>query len=146
MPDKRAPDMTSRIMSAVKNKDSEAEIKLRHALFARGLRYRIHYGKLIGHPDIVFPRWRVVVFVDGDFWHGNAWRLRGMSSFDEQFHFPSNPEFWRAKIMRNVEHDKEVNEKLAELGWRVLRLWESDVLKDTDACATHVEVFLVSDP
>lgn len=142
MPDKRAPDITSRIMSAVKNKDSEAEIKLRRALFARGLRYRVHYGKLIGHPDIVFPKSRVAVFVDGDFWHGNAWRLRGMSSFDEQFRFKSNPEFWRAKIMRNMERDKEVNEKLAELDWWVLRLWESDVLQDAEACATRVEIFL----
>jgi DNA mismatch endonuclease (patch repair protein) len=144
MPDKRAPEITSRIMSAVKNKDSEAELKLRHALFARGLRYRTHYSKLAGCPDIVFLKSHVAIFIDGDFWHGNAWRLRSMSSFEEQFHFKSNPEFWRAKITRNMERDTEVNQKLATLGWRVLRLWESEVLKDVETCAARVEVFLCS--
>jgi DNA mismatch endonuclease, patch repair protein len=146
MSDRRAPEITSKIMSAVKNKDSEAEVKLRRALFARGLRYRVHYGKLVGRPDIVFPGARVVVFIDGDFWHGNAWRLRGMASFDEQFRFRSRPEWWRAKISRNMERDKEVNEALSGIGWRVLRLWESDVLKDVEACAERVETFLRHDP
>lgn len=142
MSDMRAPDVTSRIMAAVKNKDSEAELMLRRALFSLGLRYRVHYGKLIGRPDIVFPGRRVAIFVDGDFWHGNAWRLRGMASFEEQFRFRSRPEWWEAKIRRNMERDREVNESLAALGWRVLRLWESDVLKDVEACAAHVEAFL----
>ncbi|MBF6589759.1 MAG: very short patch repair endonuclease [Ktedonobacterales bacterium] len=142
MTESRAPDVTSRIMSAVKNKDGEAEMLLRRVLHGRGLRYRLHDGTLIGRPDIVFPGRRSVVFVDGDFWHGNAWRLRGMASFDEQFRFHSRPEFWRAKITRNVERDREVNARLAEMGWRVLRLWESDVLKDVNACADQVAIFL----
>lgn len=142
MSEPRASEVTSRIMRAVKNKDSEAEMRLRRALHRQGLRYRLHYGKLIGKPDIVFPRQRVAVFVDGDFWHGNAWRLRGMASFDEQFRFRSRPEFWRAKITRNMERDNEVNIRLAERGWRVLRLWESDVLKDVDVCAERVRAFL----
>ena len=138
MPDKRSPDITSRIMSAVRNKNGEAEMLLRRSLFARGLRYRVHYRGLMGRPDIVFLSARVVVFVDGDFWHGNAWRLRGMTSFEEQFQFASRPEFWRAKIMRNMERDREVNERLASEGWRVIRLWESDVLKDVDQCVGTV--------
>src|SRR5690348_7047982 len=125
--DIRSPDVTSRIMAAVRNKDSEAEMRLRRALHERGLRYRLHNRKLIGTPDIVFPRQRVAVFVDGDFWHGNAWRLRGMASFDEQFRFRSNPDFWRKKITRNMERDREVNECLENVGWRVIRLWESEV-------------------
>ncbi|HET9110559.1 MAG TPA: DUF559 domain-containing protein, partial [Ktedonobacterales bacterium] len=80
----------------------------------------------------------VAVFVDGDFWHGNAWRLRGMVSFDEQFRFRSNPEFWRAKITRNMERDREVNARLEAEGWRVVRLWESDVLKNIEVCAEMV--------
>lgn len=142
MTEPRAPEITSRIMRAVKNKNSEAEMRLRRALHRRGLRYRLHYGKLVGKPDIVFPRRRVAVFVDGDFWHGNAWRLRGMASFDEQFRFRSRPEFWRAKITRNMERDEEVNARLKEQGWRVLRLWESDVLKDVEACADRVSALL----
>jgi DNA mismatch endonuclease, patch repair protein len=138
MSEPRAPDVTSRIMSAVKNRDSKAELLLRRALFARGLRYRVHARKLVGNPDIVFPGAHVAVFVDGDYWHGNAWRLRGMASFEEQFHFKSNPDFWRAKIARNMERDTEVNERLVADGWRVVRLWESDVLKDVGACVARV--------
>lgn len=87
MTERRAPEVTSRMMAHVKNKNSKAELLLRRALFARGFRYRVHYAKLIGKPDVVFTRARLVVFIDGDFWHGNAWRLRGMSSFEEQFRF-----------------------------------------------------------
>ena len=140
--DIRDPDVTSRIMAAVKSKNSKAELRLRRTLFARGFRYRVNYDKLIGHPDIVFPGSHVVIFVDGDFWHGNAWRLRGMASFDEQFHFKSRPEFWRAKILRDMERDREVNEMLSAAGWRILRLWESDVLKDVENCASCVVAFL----
>src|SRR5579859_1797792 len=138
MPDKRPPDITSHIMSAVRNKDSEAEMRLRRALFARGLRYRVHYRRLVGQPDIVFPSARVVVFVDGDFWHGNAWKLRGMTSFEEQFQFASRPDYWRAKITRNMERDREVNDRLVSEGWRVIRIWESDVLKGVDQCVARV--------
>lgn len=142
MSDRRAPEITSRIMSAVKNKNSEAELKLRRALFARGRRYRLHAAGLIGRPDIVFARARLAVFVDGDFWHGNAWRLRGMASFEEQFRFRSRPEWWEAKIRRNMERDRQVEAGLTADGWRVLRLWESDVLRDVAACATRVEAAL----
>lgn len=139
MASQRTSDVTSRIMASVKNKNSEAEVKLRHALFARGLRYRVHYPKLIGKPDIVFARARVVVFVDGDFWHGNAWKLRHMSSFEEQFRFRSRPDWWEAKIRRNMGRDNVVNERLISEGWRVVRIWESDVLCNVEACATRVE-------
>lgn len=135
MPDKRSPEVTSRIMSTVRNKNSKAELRLRRALFAAGARYRVHYSRLEGHPDIVFVSPRLVIFVDGDFWHGNAWKLRGFASYDEQFQFASRPDYWRAKISRNMERDREVNQKLVSEGWRVIRFWESEVLKDVDACA-----------
>lgn len=144
MSDIRSPEITSKIMSAVKNKDSAAELKLRRELFARGLRYRVHATRLIGRPDIVFPSVHVVVFVDGDFWHGNAWRLRGMTSFEEQFRFRSNPAWWEAKIRRNMERDREVNEALAAAGWQIVRLWESDVLRDVAVCADHVQAALAA--
>ena len=139
MPKQRSPDVTSRMMAAVKSKNSKAELLLRRALFNRGRRYRIHYPRLTGKPDIVFPRAKLAVFVDGDFWHGNAWRLRGMPSFEEQFRFKSNPEFWEKKIRGNIERDREVTLALATSGWRVLRLWESEVLSDVAACVARVE-------
>ncbi|MGH2484685.1 MAG: hypothetical protein ACRDHE_01605, partial [Ktedonobacterales bacterium] len=93
---------------------------------------------------VVFLRARLAVFVDGDFWHGNAWRLRGMSSFEEQFRFKSNPEWWEKKIRGNMERDREVTQALEASGWRVARLWESDVLRDAPGCVARIEDELIS--
>lgn len=113
------------MMSKVKNKDSKAELAVRRLLHARGLRYRLHYNKAYGRPDIVFTKARVAVFIDGDFWHGNAWRVRGLPSLAAQF--PNRTEWWVAKLQRNIQRDANVNERLASEGWTVLRFWESEV-------------------
>lgn len=139
MPKERTPEMTSHIMATIKNKDGKAERALRSRLFRAGLRYRVHVSALIGRPDIVFTRRKIAVFVDGDFWHGNAWKTRGLASFEEQFHFRSRPEFWERKIRGNMARDERVTTKLTERGWRVIRIWESDILKDVAACARLVE-------
>jgi DNA mismatch endonuclease (patch repair protein) len=94
---------------------------------------------------MVFPRSRLAVFVDGDFWHGNQWRRRGFASLDEQFKESPSRSYWIPKIKRNVERDAQVNDRLQELGWRVLRLWESDICADAAACAERVEVAVRSD-
>lgn len=124
----RDPAVTSRMMAAVRNKDSRAELMLRRELHRRGLRYRLHAKSVPGRPDLVFPRRRLAVFVDGDFWHGNAWRLRGLERLEDLF--PTRTEWWSAKIRRNMERDQEVTAALLGLGWRVLRFWESDILAD----------------
>lgn len=126
----RDPAITSRMMAQVKNKNTKAELAVRHLLHARGLRYRIHYNKVYGRPDIVFTRRRVAVFIDGDFWHGNAWRLRGLPSMAAQF--PNRTEWWVAKLERNIERDLEVTQKLTAEGWSVLRFWESEVIANVD--------------
>lgn len=92
----------------------------------------------MGKPDIVFHKARVVAFVDGDFWHGNEWKLRGMASFDDQFKY-RNAEFWRRKITGNVARDHEVTEGLTRDGWTVVRVWASDVLCDLERTAAMVE-------
>ncbi len=122
-------------MARVKNKDSKAEMAIRRRLHAMGLRYRLHY-RIVGRPDIVFPARRVAVFVDGDFWHGNAWKLRGLGSLAELF--PTRTEWWVAKITHTMERDAEVTRLLAEEGWTVLRFWESEVLADPDAVAEQI--------
>lgn len=127
-PKGRDPATTSRMMSKVKSKDSKAELSVRSRLHALGLRFRIHYNKVYGRPDIVFPKQRIAVFIDGDFWHGNAWRLRGLSSMAEQF--PNRTEWWVNKLERNIQRDSEVTERLRLEGWTVLRFWESDVEAD----------------
>ena len=128
--------VTSRIMASVKGKDSRAERSLRTALYARGVRYRKHYRRLLGTPDIAVPWAKVAVFVDGDFWHGNAWKLRGLPDLAAQF--PNRTEFWVAKITRNMERDRLYTEQLEAQGWRVLRYWESDILRDADRVAAEI--------
>jgi len=86
---------------------------------------------------MVMPKYRLVVFVDGDFWHGNAWRLRGLPRFEDQF--PTNTEFWVEKIRRNMQRDTEVTVALRAAGWRVIRVWESEILTDPTAAADLVE-------
>ncbi|ETA01211.1 hypothetical protein CcI156_17625 [Frankia sp. CcI156] len=139
----RDPEVTSRIMSAVRSRDTKAEVGLRQALWRRGLRYRIR-SRLPGKPDIVFPTPRVAVFVDGDFWHGNAWRVRGMPTFDSQFERMNNPDFWRKKIRNNMARDERVTHELQQAGWTVYRVYESRLQKNLGDVADEVEYLVRS--
>jgi len=104
-------------MARVRSRNTKPELSLRKAVWARGRRYRLHAG-IPGSPDIVFCGPRLVVFVDGCFWHGCP----------EHYTAPgANAEFWRAKIERNKARDRRVDRELAEDGWRVLRLWEHEI-------------------
>jgi DNA mismatch endonuclease (patch repair protein) len=106
---------------------------LRKALWRLGVRYRIGAADLPGKPDIVIKRANLVVFVDGDFWHGRD--LEGRLAKLEAGH---NPGYWVEKLRRNVERDRRNDEALRTRGWRVLRIWETDVLKDPDRAAGQV--------
>ncbi|MGW4694344.1 very short patch repair endonuclease [Kitasatospora cineracea] len=134
----RDPRITSRVMASIKSKDTGPEILLRRSLWGRGLRYRLR-SKLIGKPDIVFQSARVAIFVDGDFWHGNAWRIRNMGSFEEQFERISNGEFWRKKIEANVARDKLVTETLTKDGWTVYRVFESRLKVELSTVVSEIE-------
>lgn len=119
-------------MSAVKGVDTTPELILRKALWARGYRYRLHVKKLPGKPDIVFVSARVAVFVDGDYWHGAQWKTRGFKSLEDQMKDVSNSDYWIKKIKGNVERDKINNAILRNSGWKVVRIWESDIRKRTN--------------
>ena len=131
----RDPRTTYKIMSSVKSKDTKPERILGRAIWKLGLRYRKHY-KLIGKPDFVFVKAGIAVFCDGDFWHGNNWRIRNLGSLDNELENYS--EFWRNKILRNIERDKKVNDTLKKEGWTVIRFWESDIKHGPDKCAKKV--------
>ena len=137
---KRDPAVTYMIMSAVKSKDTRPELKLRKALWREGLRYRVNYKKLPGKPDIVFTKWKVAVFCDGDFWHGHNWAIRGQKSLQEEL--SSYSQYWRDKILRNIERDEENNKALIALGWTVVRIWESDIKNDLDGCVKTIKELL----
>lgn len=134
----RDPAVTSRIMSAIHNRDTRPEMLLRRELHRRGLRYRVR-TRLLGHPDLVFPSSRVVVFVDGDYWHGNTWRLRGAASLEAYLDGRANSDFWREKIQSNIARDQIVSYQLATQGWTVLRIWESQINVDLTRYADQVE-------
>lgn len=124
-------------MSAVKSKDTRPEVALRKELFRRGMRFRKNVKTLRGKPDIVFTRVKLVVFCDGDFWHGHNWAIRGYGSFDREMERYS-PQ-WANKIRNNVDRDARITQELADAGWTVLRIWESDIKKDVKSCADQVE-------
>lgn len=126
-----AGEIRSKIMRAVKSKGSKIEIKLMKALWARGMRYRKHVRSLVGTPDIVFSKKKVVVFCDSEFWHGKNWNER-------KHDIKTRQDFWYKKIERNIEKDIEVNEQLLAQGWIVIRFWGKDIMKDVDKCCDEV--------
>jgi len=132
---KRSLAVISRTMAAVKSKGTTPEIILGRAMWASGLRYRKQYA-LVGKPDFVFIKKRIAIFCDGDFWHGNNWKIRGMSCLDEELETYSP--YWRAKILKNISRDLVVNKILVDCGWTVLRFWESDIKKDVKSCVTKI--------
>lgn len=117
----------SKIMSHIHGKDTKPELKLRKALWHKGIRYRKNVRTLPGIPDIVIMRCKIAIFVDGDFWHGR-----------EIERIKSNRDYWIPKLKRNQARDKEVNDQLTERGWLVLRFWESDLKKDFDKCVKRI--------
>ncbi len=132
----RDPRITHKIMSAIKSKDTRPELALRKALWHQGLRFRVNYKNLPGKPDIVFTKAKMAIFCDGDYWHGHNWALRGLKDLNEELSRYS--EFWADKIRRNIQRDEEVNRQLAEMGWTVIRIWESDIIKDTAGCLAKI--------
>lgn len=115
-------------------KDTKHERILRSELHRIGLRFRKHVTSLPGKPDIVFGKARVIVFCDGDFWHGRNWEI-----LRKKLKHRKNSEYWEAKIAANRERDRQINQELAELGWRVIRVWETDILKDSRFIARRID-------
>lgn len=106
----------SRMMAAVRSRDTSPELAVRKALHARGFRYRTNVRELPGKPDIVLPRYRAAIFVHGCFWHAHDCKL---------FRLPATRrEFWRDKLERNRERDRIAGNSLNEAGWRFLTVWE----------------------
>lgn len=112
--------------------DIKPEVLLHKALWKRGIRYRKNCAHLPGKPDIVLTRYKIAIFVDGDFWHA-----RGHQDCPGE-QVTSNKEFWQKKLKNNVERDKAVNDALTEDGWLVLRFWSSDVMKHLDDCIKQI--------
>jgi DNA mismatch endonuclease, patch repair protein len=115
-------------MSQIRGFDTAPEMLVRKKLHALGLRYRCNVQALPGRPDIVFTAARLIVFIDGDFWHG--------------YRFPSwkkrLPPYWISKIEKNRARDIRNHRRLRRAGWRILRIWEHQVATDLDSCISRI--------
>jgi DNA mismatch endonuclease, patch repair protein len=130
-------------MAAVRSRDTQCELSLRRALWGRGLRYRLNPRRarglpLVGRPDIVFPSARVIVFVDGDFWHGRVLREQGLEKLKAAFS-PARREWWVGKISSTVARDDRITSTLRDQGWNVIRVWESQVRRNLVTVAGRIE-------
>ena len=115
MTDVLTPQQRHRCMSRIRAKDTKPELIVRRWLWRKGYRFRKNVKRLPGTPDIVLRKYSIVIFIHGCFWHGH----------EEHLHIPkSNPEFWRNKIERNKQRDERQKERLHQMGWNVLTVWE----------------------
>ena len=134
-------------MASIRGRDTNPELIVRRYLFGRGFRYRLNHPRLPGHPDIVLRNYRTVIFVNGCFWHGH----KGCRYFTVP---KSNTDFWSAKISRNAERDRSVQQQLAAMGWHCVTVWEcqlmpklrNDTLRALEYTISHIFINDVSVP
>jgi DNA mismatch endonuclease, patch repair protein len=122
--------MDSKTAKKIRNKNTNIELLLGKAMWAKGFRYRKNCKDVFGKPDFCFKGKKIAIFCDSEFWHGK--------NFLEGEKFKKNQEFWETKIQRNIERDKEVNEKLKKDNWTVLRFWGKDIKKNIDKCLDKI--------
>ena len=132
--DRLTSEQRHRNMQNIRNKDTAIETKLRKALWAKGYRYRKNVKDLPGKPDIVLTKYHIAVFCDSEFFHGKDW-----NDLKAQLERGKNPDFWIAKISKNMQRDDDVDKQLRALGWHVLRFWGKDISKSTDECVRTIE-------
>lgn len=129
MADKFSKAKRSAIMSRIRSKNTSLEIEFRKLLWKNGLgRYRIHYN-LPGKPDIVYVSKKIVIFLDGDFWHGYNWKKLGK--------VPPR-KYWQKKIQKNIDRAKKYNKMLKKDGWKVFRFWEHEIKKNSNSCIKRI--------
>lgn len=124
MADVLSKEQRQKCMSHIKSKNTKPEVLVRRFLFAHGFRFRLHRKDLPGKPDIVLPKYKTVIFINGCFWHGHSGCK--YATIPE-----TNHEFWLSKISGNIERDKSTYAKLDALGWRVVEIWQCQLKPKT---------------
>lgn len=122
-------------MSKIRSRNSKPELILRKALWAKNIRFRLHDKSLPGTPDIVIKKYKLAIFVDGEFWHGFDWQKKRET-------IKSNRLFWIPKIERNMQKDVRVNKALRDMDYVVFRFWTQDILKNLPKVLNQIELFL----
>ena len=130
-------NLRSELMSRIRSKNTKPEMLVFSHLRKRGIYFQRHYSRVVGSPDLALPRKKLAVFIDGDFWHG-----RSLERIVQKHGLESE---WARKLMRNKERDLSVDLELKKQGWRVLRVWESDLTRKSTQSATlaRIEAFLI---
>ena len=127
----------SKLMSKIKGKNSKPEMRFRRALWAEGVRYRVDSKQLPGRPDVSIKKYKLAIFIDGEFWHGYNWAERKKN-------IKSNRKFWIPKIERNIQRDRQVNQQLHDMGFTVFRFWESEIKNHLNKCINDVMVYITT--
>jgi DNA mismatch endonuclease Vsr len=130
--DKLTVQQRQKNMRAVKSTGSKIESMLGKGLWSAGLRYRKNDKTIFGKPDFVFRKAKVVVFCDSEFWHGKNWEKK-------KHEHKSNIDFWHKKITGNIQRDNEVNKKLADDGWLIIRFWGKEIEKNSLLCIRKIQ-------
>ena len=132
--DNLTKEQRRRNMQNVRSKDTKIEVLLRKALWHKGYRYRKNYSKLPGRPDIVLTKYRIAIFCDSEFFHGKDWQV-----LEERIKRGDNSEYWLAKIRRNMERDREVEQQLRFEEWTVIRFWGREIICGLEECIRVIE-------
>jgi DNA mismatch endonuclease (patch repair protein) len=130
--DNLTPEQRHKCMSHIHSSDTKPEVFFRKALWKWGIRYRKNVKTLFGTPDIAIKKYKIVIFIDGDFWHGNDWKKKNFLSQEELLSTYSD--YWQKKIRRNIERDKKVKKYYKNIGWTILRFWTSETEKSLNKC------------
>lgn len=125
----------SKMMSKIRGKNSKPELVFRSALWKKGIRYRVNSKQLPGKPDVSIKKYKLAIFIDGEYWHGYNWDERKPN-------VKTNRRFWIPKIERNMQRDKEVNDQLYEMGYTVYRFWAHEVKDNLNTCINDIMVYL----
>lgn len=142
------PEQRHKNMRNIRAENTRPEVILRRLLWQGGLHYRKNYKGLPGSPDIALTKYRIAIFVDGEFWHGKDYEGGNYPghkyhSLREQIEHGNNSDFWKQKIERNMQRDLEIEAELNGLGWTVIRFWSKDILKYPEECllVVHEMIF-----
>ena len=133
MTDVFTKEKRSEIMSKIRSKNTKAEILVFRELRRRGIYFQKHYNRALGKPDIALPRKKIAIFIDGDFWHG--YRFSKMKD-----RLPKK--YWQQKIENNIKRDRKNRTKLRREGWKVLRIWEHEIIKKPEIAFDKIILFL----
>ncbi|MFT4203506.1 MAG: very short patch repair endonuclease [Chitinophagaceae bacterium] len=118
-------------MSKIRAKNTKPELRFRKALWHVGIRYRLHGKKLPGSPDIYIRKYKLAIFIDGEFWHGYEWEKH-----KNRIH--TRKEFWTSKIETNIQRDQNANLQLRQMGYEVMRFWSHEIDKNQGACVHRI--------